>query len=350
MHYKSIATSILSLTLILSLNLINKEVKAAEETEKAEVVIKSTTNQGETGIGDYWIGEDFAEGFRQNGLRTTVDYRTEYHKKHIPEPQINLYMRGYTKFTPPFPEGCNVLYVYYPMAFHKDSKNKINKNKLNNRPQPPQESNLDDDWQNYDIIAVASKSYAEKLNQNGIKAIYVPQFTNTSKFYPEKDESVATDILFVGSNWHDRTSLRYAIEAGFNVDVYGYRWEGVIPENMYKGQYIKNTDLSQYYASAKIVLNDHRPDMKEFGFINNRIYDATAAGALVISDYMPEIEAEYGDTIPMYKNKEELKELLNYYLSHEEERQKLAEQARAITLHKFTNTTVASTLSTACEE
>ena len=89
---------------------------------------------------------------------------------------------------------------------------------------------------------------------------------------------------------------------------------------------------------------------KEFGFINNRIYDATAAGAMVISDYMPEIEAEYGDTIPMYKNKEELRKLLNYYLSHEEERQRRAEQARGITLHKFTNTAVAATLSTACEE
>lgn len=348
MNRRLLTISLLTLSL---LSTINTPCLSAEQmSEPADVVIKSTTNRGETNIGDYWIGEDLAQGFRNNGLSATVDYRGEYQTKHKPEPKINVYMRGYTKFTPPFPEGCNVLYVYYPMAFHKDSQNKLNKTQLNTRPLPPENTNLDDDWQNYDVLAVASKSYAEKLNQNGINAIYAPQFTNTSKFYPEKDESVATDILFVGSNWHDRTSLRYALEEGFDVAVYGYNWQGLVPDRMYKGQYIANTDLNRYYASAKIVLNDHRPDMKQFGFINNRIYDATAAGAMVISDYMPEIEAEYGDTIPMYKNKEGLKELLNYYLSHEEERQRLAAQARAITLHKFTNTAVASTLSTACEE
>ena len=77
--------------------------------------------------------------------------------------------------------------------------------------------------------------------------------------------------------------------------------------------------------------------MKEKGFINNRIYDATAAGALVISDYMKEIEEVYGDSVPMYKNKEELKEKLAYYLSHEDKRLEKAQKAREITLKYFTN-------------
>ena len=89
------------------------------------------------------------------------------------------------------------------------------------------------------------------------------------------------------------------------------------------------------------MLNDHRPDMKEFGFINNRVYDASASGALVISDYMPEIEAVYGNSIPMYKTEEELVELLTYYLTHEEERKEKANKAREITLKNFTNEIVA---------
>jgi spore maturation protein CgeB len=147
--------------------------------------------------------------------------------------------------------------------------------------------------------------------------------------------------LFVGSNWHDRTSLRYAIEEGFDVAVYGYNWQGIVPDEMYKAPYIENTQLNQYYSSAKIVLNDHRPDMKEKGFINNRIYDVTATGTMVISDYMPEIKEAYGDTIPMYKTKEELKTLLNYYLNNESEREALAKQAQKITLEKFTNHAIA---------
>ena len=332
------------------------------------VVVKSTANRGETNVGDYWIGEDFAAGFQTLGATTDMDYRGEYHRPHSPEPALNLYMRGYTDFIPPFPSGCNVLYAYYPMAYTVPSapasdtadnfpsvsarnaapiktaaagRHPLSKSALNRRPPQPQNANLDDDWQNFDVIAVASPAYAAELNRAGIKAVYVPQFTNPEKFYPAPDPALASDILFVGSNWHDRTSLRYALEAGFTVAVYGYNWQGIVPPEMYKAPYIANTELNRYYSSAKIVLNDHRPDMKDFGFVNNRIYDATAAGALVISDYMPEIETAYGDAVPMYKNKEELAGLLRYYLTHEEERQALAAKARRITLEKFTNAAAA---------
>lgn len=314
-----------------------------------DVVVKSTTNRDDFNVGDYWIAEDFADGFRKNGLDTGVDYRGEYDTKHEPTPKINLYMRGYTKFNPPFGDGVNVLYCYYPMAYDENSKNTLSHKQLEKRAKMPENASLDDDWQNYDLIAVASPSYADKLNKVGIKALYVPQFTNPEKFYPAPDENLKTDILFVGSNWHDRTSLRYALESGFEVDVYGYRWEGIVPDKMYKAPYIANKDLNRYYSSAKIVLNDHRPDMKAFGFVNNRIYDATAAGALVISDYMPEIELIYGDSIPMYKTKEELAEKLAYFLSHEKERQQKAEQARQITLRYFTNTAAAKLISEAAK-
>lgn len=310
----------------------------------ADFVIKSTTNRDEFDVGDYWIGEDFAEGLRAIGQNVDIDYRGEYQRIHSPEPKFNIFMRGYTKFLPPFPKGINILYCYYPMAFWHTSAKKETAQSLNNRLPMPDNSSLDDDWQNYDIIAVASKTYAQKLKEVGINALYVPQFTNPQKFYPAPKNELKQDILFVGSNWHDRTSLRYAIESGFDVAVYGYNWQGFIPQEMYKAPYISNQELNQYYSSAKIVLNDHRPDMKTWGFINNRIYDATAAGALVISDYMPEIEAVYGNSVPMYKNKEELAHLLQYYLSHEEERLSLAQKARNITLTYFTNSAVAKKL------
>lgn len=315
----------------------------------ADVVIKSTTNRDDVKVGDYWIGEDFAEGFRQNGIETEIDYRGEYQREHKPEPKITVYMRGYTKFYPPFGKGCNVLYVYYPMAYISKSAQKLPKEIINQRQPMPENASLDDDFQNYDVIAVASKTYAKELQNAGIQAHYVPQFTNPDKFLPTPAEELKTDILFVGSNWHDRTSLLYALEDGFEVAVYGFNWQGIVPENMYKAPYIANPELSKYYASAKIVLNDHRPDMKKYGFINNRIYDATAAGALVVSDYMPEIKEIYGDSVPMYQTKEELKEILTYYLSHEEERLEKAKKAQQITLNNFTNKIIAQQIAEVCK-
>lgn len=307
------------------------------DAKASDVVIKSTTNRDEVHIGDYWIAEDLAEGFKAIGKEAQVDYRTEYHKKHEPEPKLNVYMRGYTKFDAPFGKGVNVLYCYYPMAYNDQSKNKVDKAVLNKRDEMPKDASLDDDWQNYDVIAVASSSYAQRLNDKGIKAIYVPQFTNPQKFYPNPDKELETDILFVGSNWHDRTSLRYAIESGYYVAVYGYGWKDIIPHEMYRGNYIENKDLNRYYSSAKIVLNDTKPLMRELGFISNRIFDATACGSLVISDYMKEIEEIYQDSVPMYKTPQELVNLVQYYLSHPKERKKLAKKAQEITLRKFSS-------------
>ena len=334
--------SLFSILLFSSSISFAKNLSDKDISTYSPIIIKSTTFRAEPNNGDYFLANDFAKGFLELGFSTDIDYRKEYHRPHTPSPKVSIYMRGYTKFYPPFDAGINILYVYYPMTFNSNSSKKINKQTLNSRPPMPQNANLDDDFQNFDIIAVASPTNTKTLNQNGIKAIYIPQFTNPNKFYPAPKDDLKTDILFVGSNWHDRTSLRYAIEQGFDVSVYGYNWENVIPSQMYKAPYIPNDILNQYYSSAKIVLNDHRPDMKELGFINNRIYDATASGALVISDYMKEIEDIYHECIPMYKTKEELKELLNYYLTHEPKRKELAQCARQITLQKFTHTTVAT--------
>ena len=96
--------------------------------------------------------------------------------------------------------------------------------------------------------------------------------------------------------------------------------------------------LRKYYSSAKIVLSDAMPLMKKLGFVSNRIYDVSATGAFIISDYIKEIEDVYGDAIPMWKTKEELVFLLNYYLDpkNDEERKAKARKAQKITLERFT--------------
>ena len=91
------------------------------------------------------------------------------------------------------------------------------------------------------------------------------------------------------------------MQNGIKVDIHGPSWGDIAISDG-----INNNLLGKYYASAKIVLNDTLPGMKKFGFISNRIFDVSASGALVISDYMKEIEDIYGDSVPMWKSKEEL--------------------------------------------
>ena len=49
------------------------------------------------------------------------------------------------------------------------------------------------------------------------------------------------------------------------------------------------------------------------------------------------IQEEYGDSIVMYKDYDEFREKLQYYLENDDERKALAKKAQKITLEKFTN-------------
>lgn len=194
---------------------------------------------------------------------------------------------------------------------------------------------------NADIVLTGSLKKNKFYREQGINSFYLSQFTRTDKFYPAFREKLHRPVLFVANQWPDfpvRKSVQYAKETGIAIDVFGDNWENILVDDAaswWKARQIPNDKLKYFYSSADIVLNDTRPDMIEAGFISNRIFDATACGALVISDYMPEIEEIYGDAVPMYKNKEEFKQLIEFYLSHPEERRLKALKAQEITLQKF---------------
>lgn len=199
---------------------------------------------------------------------------------------------------------------------------------------------------NADIVFTGSLKKNGEYRKLGINSYFLPQFTSFDKFYPAFDERYRTKILYVANRWEKekiRKSLDFAIKNGFSVDVYGVGWEDVLEGDrafMWKGYQIVGDMLKYYYSSADIVLNDTRDDMRELGVISNRIFDVTACQGFIISDYMPEIEEIYGDSVPMYKNEREFKTLIDYYLGHPEERKEKAKKAHLITKERFGADTV----------
>lgn len=287
--------------------------------------------------GDYLLGQDLKLGFEDLGHTVYPSYIDDLEQKNEQKLDIDVYMHGFTPYNPDKNTHTkNILYLYYPLETSQMQKY----NNLAGAMEPDWYSLQTELW-NFDLIAVASLSYQKQLKKFGLKTIYVPQFTNPKKFYYEYDADKSYDILFVGRPGYERISAKWAMESGFEVALFGSGWQDKAPSKYFKGDFIDNTELHKYYASAKIVLNDTRDDMKKAGFISNRVFDVTASGGFLISDYMPEIESFYGNSIPMFKNKEELKALLSYYLSHPEERAEKAKQAQKITLKHFTNTVAA---------
>ncbi len=118
--------------------------------------------------------------------------------------------------------------------------------------------------------------------------------------------------------------------------VYGTNWRGLIDDRYIAAEHIPNHELHRAYSTAAIVLNDHWDDMRLHGFVSNRIYDALACGALVLSDHLPELEDRFGGAVLTYRDRGQLHELIERLLRSPEERSERARRGREAVLARDT--------------
>jgi len=266
--------------------------------------------------GEVYIAQDLSSYFQSRGKKVQIISANDYTNKKTFDSfgrSVNIFIFGHLPCLPN-KSGVNVAYVMFPEL--------------------PEFV-----YNGFDIIASASKKYTAFLASKGFPSTYIPQFSNPKRFYyePLKEQ---INVLFIGNvvRLKDdfRPSVDYALQNNIDISVYGKGWKGRIDDKYLKGEFIPNDDVHKYYSSAKIVLNDHRPDMMKYGFISNRIFDVTASNGFIVSDYMPEIEAIYGNAVPMYRNADELAQIVHYFLAHPLERKAIADKAHQITMQNFT--------------
>ena len=168
-----------------------------------------------------------------------------------------------------------------------------------------------DEYNEYDHVFVASNDYAKTLSTRvNAPVSSLLQCTDPTLFNPEAAPGERHELLFVGNSRNVfRKIVRDAITMGLPISVFGTRWEQYISAPYLKGQHVDNTQLAGYYAAANVVLNDHWDTMREFGFISNRLFDALACGALVISDEVPGMRELFGPHVLMYGTASELRNL-----------------------------------------
>ncbi|MBA2441853.1 MAG: glycosyltransferase [Rubrobacter sp.] len=190
----------------------------------------------------------------------------------------------------------------------------------------------------YDVAFVASRRWARSLEEQTDTPVYpLRQATDPRVFYPDYDPAHDRELVFVGNSRRvERRILRDLLPTSRDLAVWGGDWEGLIDERHVVGEYLPNEEVRKAYSSAAIVLNDHWDDMREHGFVSNRIYDALACGALVISDRLEELEEEFGEAVVTYEGADELRELVDYYLEHPEERKARGERGRELVLERHT--------------
>lgn len=101
--------------------------------------------------------------------------------------------------------------------------------------------------------------------------------------------------------------------------------------------YAVGEDMLQVLSSIKICVNTHGNTMR-YG-VNLRLFECAALGCFQIVDDRPGVSRNFtiGEHLVSFSDHEDLREKVRYYLAHDDERQRMAEAARAHVLahHRY---------------
>jgi len=198
----------------------------------------------------------------------------------------------------------------------------------------------------FDLIFAASDRFANDLGRRlGRTVLPLHQATDPDRFRPDAS-GPRHALLFVGnSRGVRRPILDDLVDTPHELAVYGRNWSANLLDlrHLY-GDWVPNEELGRYYASADIVLSDHWADMRDEGFIANRVYDAAAAGGFVISDHLPEINAEFDGGVVTYRDAADLRALVDRFLADPPARAAHARIAREAVLKRHTFAVRANTI------
>ncbi|MCB2187967.1 MAG: glycosyltransferase [Deltaproteobacteria bacterium] len=148
------------------------------------------------------------------------------------------------------------------------------------------------------------------------------------------DEPLEYQVVFVGNprGPQGRQVVTDLYQTGHQFKVWGNAWEQFLPPEFVGGEFWDYRELDKLYARTAISVNDHHPDMARDGFVAVKIFDILASGGFAISDRNRGIADIFGDTVPQYTDAADLKQLLDFFLEHPDERRKLAARGREIAL------------------
>jgi GT2 family glycosyltransferase/spore maturation protein CgeB len=262
--------------------------------------------------GDTHFANSLCRALRRLGYAARVDLLPDWYGGLTASDDIVIVLRGLSAYKPR-PDRINLMWVIsHPELVTAE------------------------ECRQYDHTFVASEPFAQGLIKAGVPAVSsLLQCTDASLFYPDAQRNeVHGEVLFVGNSRRQRReAVQAALHARLNLHVYGADWKGLIPPKYVRGGYIPNALLRQYYSSARVVLNDHWPDMRREGFVSNRVFDVLACGGVLVSDAMPALKPLLGNALVTYTKPEELGPLVRKLQADPALRARLSAAAIAAAKH-----------------
>lgn len=189
----------------------------------------------------------------------------------------------------------------------------------------------------YSLLLASSRLALSYMSQRTGKLTRLLRIaTNSARF--NTDQRWATpklDYVFTGSYWQsarDIVKALAAVPSHFHGAIYGRHWEK-LPELAHLNRgFIAYSRIHEIYQQAAVVIDDANHVTKAWGAANSRVYDALAAGCLVITNAESVSQEVFGGRLPVYQHPEDLARLLEMYLADDERRKRLVNELRFVVL------------------
>ncbi|HEY0442742.1 MAG TPA: glycosyltransferase [Candidatus Limnocylindrales bacterium] len=263
--------------------------------------------------GDYHLARGLQRQFERRGHPTSVYFQRQWTAAATAREDVVIHLWGRYELDPR-PTQINALWILYHPELVTDEL-----------------------CRRYDRVFAASDALAARLSaRTGVDVRSLHQATDPERFKPT--DGPDHELLFVGnSRGTRRTIIDDVSPSRHDLAVYGGGWEPeLVDPAAVRGKVVANRDLPGYYANAGIVLNDHWLESVEAGLINNRLYDALAAGAFVISDTVPGLDGEFDGGVMTYTDPADLALKVDRFLADPELRRPYVERGRAAVLARHT--------------
>ena len=165
----------------------------------------------------------------------------------------------------------------------------------------------------YDLILVDSRPLAESMKDGSmaeIEPFLVP--ADTDIFYRD-DSPVTYERVFVGHCREDtRNCVKWCRDNKIELDVWGVGWEKYYENDPYIHLHgvIPYDETADIYRKSKIIINDHHPEMRRTGMINDRCMEVLLCGKTMLCDWSQGVEDEFGDLFTYYHDETDFIEAL----------------------------------------
>ncbi|MGF7047130.1 spore maturation protein CgeB [Paenibacillus sp. DS2015] len=200
----------------------------------------------------------------------------------------------------------------------------------------------------YDYVFTLELNCVRLYKQLGCEQVYyLPFGVHTEHYQPHSVQVASTlkrDVRFIGSAYWNRIHFLHPILPHlmkYNTSFNGIWWDRLPEFPIYQhkielGKWMGPVETAAAYNASKIVINLHRSHEDDTvnknsnniaaASPNPRTFEISACGTLQLSDERDDLARFYepGKEIVTYSSPQDLLEKIEFYLTHEKERQEIA--------------------------